>query len=86
MKIKYLTVRYNKHDIPYIKLAKRAHLTFNINNNEQIEIIGNDIGLKLLSRALLGMSGICKTNGYHEHIDDLYEINNENKSFIIKKI
>ncbi|ENV7708612.1 hypothetical protein LVG02_001010 [Neisseria gonorrhoeae] len=51
------------------------------------EILGNKIGLQLLARSTLG---IAKMEGvdmiYHIHLDGLYSLNKEGKSFVIRKI
>ncbi len=37
-------------------------------------------------KALLGMAETERADGYHIHIDDLYNINKDDKEFIIYKI
>ena len=83
-KIRKLSVKYNDFDIPYIKIKKNAHLTYDIQKNG-IEIIGNRIGLKLLAKALLGIAESERNDGFHIHIDDIYNINEDNKNFTISK-
>ncbi len=49
--------------------------------------MGNKIGLQLLARSTLG---IAKMEGVdmicHIHLDGLYSLNKEGKSFVIRKI
>lgn len=80
-----LTIKYNNSDIPCVKRKNGVNLTFQIRNKNELEILGNKKGLKLLARALLGLAECGRKDGFHIHIDDLYEINDENKSFIILK-
>lgn len=60
-------------------------MTYDIDENNVLHIEGNKRGLKLLARALLGVSEYPNDDGYHIHIDDLYDINNENKFFKISR-
>lgn len=48
-------------------------------------IEGNQDGLLLLAKALLGMAEYVNSDGYHIHLDDLYKINNADKTFTISK-
>ncbi|CAA0160477.1 Imm32 family immunity protein [Tenacibaculum maritimum] len=84
-KTKTLSVKYNDSDIPQIKIKKKSNLTFNLDNEKNIEIVGNRKGLKLLAKALLGVAGSERKDGFHIHLDELYEINKENKTFQISK-
>ncbi len=85
-KKKSVSVGYNEEDLPYIPLKNNVNLTFRISEDgKTIEIDGNKNGLRLMAKALLGMAETERTDGYHVHIDDLYNINDEEKQFIIYK-
>ena len=81
---KNFSVTYNQYGLPIIKSKKNAQLTFQFETNKEVlHIIGNRVGLKLLAKTLFGLAETKKIGGFHIHIDDLYEINNEDKSFIL---
>lgn len=61
-------------------------MTFAIVNGKEIEIIGNSIGLKLLAKSLLGIADLEVEDDFHVHLDGLYEINQESKTFKISKM
>ncbi len=83
-KKKSISVGFNQEGLPYIPIKKNTHLTFKISeNNKSIQIIGNKRGLKLIAKALLGVAETERIDDYHIHLDDLYDINEENKEFII---
>ncbi len=84
-RIKKVSVQYNKFGFPNLKFKKDALVTYRCIGENDIEIVGNKKGLKLLAKALLGVAEYPKADGYHIHLDDLYQINNENKRFIITK-
>ncbi len=85
-KRKSVSVSFNEEDLPYISVKNDVNLTFRISEDSKtVEIVGNKNGLRLMAKALLGMSETERTDGYHLHIDDLYNINNDDKQFIISK-
>lgn len=85
-KRKTISVSFNKSDLPYIPIKKQSYLTFEISeDNNCVKIIGNRTGLRLMAKCLLGIAEIERADGYHVHIDDLYNINEEGKEFIIYK-
>ncbi len=85
-KKKTISVSFNQEDLPYITIKAHTYLTFTISeDSNSVTIVGNKNGLRLMSKALLGMAETDRTDGYHIHIDDLYNINEENKEFIIAK-
>ncbi len=85
-KRKSISVSFNEDDLPYIPLKPQSHLTFKLSkDNKCVQIIGNKKGLRLMAKALLGMAETERTDGFHIHIDDLYNINREGKKFIIEK-
>ena len=50
-----------------------------------MELTGNRAGLLLLAKAALGMAETVREDGFHIHLDDLYSINAEGKSILIRK-
>lgn len=82
-KKKIISVSYSNNGIPYIKKQKDAYITFKLNNKNEVVIIGNRIGLRLLAKSALGLAEMDNESDYHIHIDDLYNINEEGKSFVI---
>ena len=84
-KTKSISVSFNNSNLPYFKSEEGNYLSFDIQNEKCIEIFGNKEGLKLLEKALLGIAECERTNGFHIHIDDLYQINKEEKEFIISR-
>ena len=88
MKKRSITVRYNEEGIPYITPKSGCYLSFQISPiGDEIEILGNEIGLQLLARSILGIAKMEEVDmTYHIHLDELYSLNKEGKSFIIRKI
>ncbi len=84
-KKKSIQVIFNENQLPIIKPTKNTHLTYDCNTDGSINIKGNKKGLLLLAQAALGMAECERLDGYHIHIDDLYEINSDDKSIIISK-
>ena len=83
-----ITVRYNEEGIPYITPKSGCYLSFQISPiGGEIEILGNEIGLQLLARSILGIAKMEEVDmTYHIHLDELYSLNEEGKSFVIRKI
>ena len=50
-----------------------------------MELTGNRAGLLLLAKAALGMAETIREDGFHIYLDDLYSINSEEKSILIRK-
>ena len=88
MKKRSITVRYNEEGIPYITPKSGCYLSFQISPiGGEIEILGNEIGLQLLARSILGIAKMEEVDmTYHIHLDELYSLNKEGKSFVIRKI
>jgi len=90
MKKRSITVRYNEEGIPYITSKSGCYLSFQISPiGDEIEILGNEIGLQLLARSILGIAKMEEEEvdmTYHVHLDELYSLNKEGKSFVIRKI
>lgn len=87
MKKRSITVTYNTEGIPYIGIKSDCDLSFHVSpTGHEVEIVGNRKGLLLLARALLGMAkATAVTPTYHIHLDELYALNREGKSFVIRK-
>lgn len=86
MESKTLTIRLNEDQIPIIPPRPDAHLTFAIHNDgNELELTGNRAGLLLLAKAALGMAETLREDGFHIHLDDLYALNAEGKTIIIRK-
>lgn len=88
IKKRSITVRYNEEGIPYITPKSGCYLSFQISPiGGEIEILGNKIGLQLLARSILGIAKMEDVDmTYHIHLDELYSLNKEGKSFVIRKI
>ncbi len=86
MKTKTLTIQLNQDQLPVLPVEPGAHLTFTIHNSDnELELTGNRTGLLLLAKAALGMAETVREDGFHIHLDDLYGINAEGKSILIRK-
>ncbi len=86
MKTKALTIQLNDEQLPILPAELDAHLTFTIHNSgNELEVTGNRVGLLLLAKAALGMAETIRGDGFHIHLDDLYGINAEEKSIIIRR-
>lgn len=86
MKKANIEIEYNEKGFPIIELLGKPNLSFNLGNPNELHIEGNRDGLLLLAKALLGMAEYENSDdGFHIHLDDLYEINNADKTFIISK-
>ena len=51
----------------------------------KLDKLGNQAGLLLLAKAALGMAETIREDGFHIHLDDLYGINAEGKSILIRR-
>ena len=86
MKTKTLTIQLNDEQLPSLPVEPEAHLSFTTHaNGNELELTGNRAGLLLLARAALGMAETIREDGFHIHLDDLYDINAEGKSILIRK-
>ena len=83
-----VTIEYNANGLPVLTPTTDCYLTVEKHDGE-FTIKGNRNGLMLLARGLIGLANMDTTGrgernqGYHIHLDDLYEINDENVSIII---
>lgn len=80
-----IEIEYNENGFPIIERLGKPNLSFNLGMSNTLHIEGNRDGLLLLAKALLGMAEYENSDGYHIHLDDLYKINNADKTFIISK-
>lgn len=78
-----MEVNFNKHGLPILDIDSETSLSFEICGPNELLLKGNRQGLLLLAQALLGVAEI-ETFGYH-HLDGIYGINKDGKSFIIQK-
>lgn len=86
MKNKTLTVQMNGEQLLIIPPEPDTHLTFTVSEcGKELELTGNREGLLLLAKAALGMAETLCEDGFHIHLDDLYAINTEEKTIIIRK-
>jgi hypothetical protein len=75
---KRLTVSFAMNGIPRITPTKGAIVEVR-HTNDGFCIEGNRVGLRLMAKALIGVAECPRSDGYHFHIDDLY---NEGQSNI----
>lgn len=80
-----IEIEYNKNGLPILERLGNPYLSFRLGSPNELYIEGNQDGLLLLAKALLGMAEYENSDGYHIHLDDLYKINNANKTFTISK-
>ena len=67
-------------------VSRGSHLSFTTHaDGNELELMGNRAGLLLLAKAALGMAETLRGDGFHIHLDDLYSINSEGKSILIRK-
>lgn len=86
MKKAKIEIEYNENGFPILEKLGNPSLSFSLgSSSNELYIEGNQDGLRLLAKALLGMAEYEKNDGYHIHLDDLYKINNADKTFIISK-
>ena len=85
MKRVKIEIEYNKQGLPILERSGNPYLSYGLGNPNELCIEGNQEGLLLLAKALLGMAEYENSDGYHIHLDDLYKINNTNKTFTISK-
>ena len=86
MKPKTLTIQFNGEQLPILPVEPGAHLSFTTHaDGNELELTGNRTGLLLLAKAALGMAETVREDGFHIHLDDLYGINAEGKSILIRK-
>ena len=86
MKTKTLAIQLNDEQLPLLSAEPGAHLTFTIHNSgNELELTGNRAGLLLLAKAALGMAETIREDGFHIHLNDLYGINAEGKSILIRR-
>ncbi|MFR7408804.1 MAG: hypothetical protein ACLUTR_00785 [Ruminococcus bicirculans (ex Wegman et al. 2014)] len=86
METKTLTIQLNDEQLPILPAEQGAHLTFTIHaGGDELELTGNQAGLLLLAKAALGMAETLHEDGFHIHLDDLYGINAEGKTILIRR-
>lgn len=86
MEPKTLTIQLNDEQLPILPVEQDAHLAFAIHaDGDELELTGNQAGLLLLAKAALGMAETLRKDGFHIHLDDLYGINAEGKTILIRR-
>ena len=86
MQNKTLTIQWNDEQLPILPVEPEAYLSFATHaDGNELELTGNRAGLLLLAKAALGMAETIREDGFHIHLDDLYSINAEGKSILIRK-
>ena len=86
MQTKTLTIQLNNEQLPILPVEPEAYLSFTTHaDGNELELTGNRAGLLLLAKAALGMAETIREDGFHIHLDDLYNINSEEKSILIRK-
>lgn len=86
MKKAKIEIDYNEYGFPILERLGNPNISFRLEDSNELIIEGNKDGLRLLAKALLGMAEYENCDdGFHIHLDDLYEINNADKTFIISK-
>ena len=86
MQTKTLTIQLNDEQLPILPVEPEVYLSFNIHaDGNKLELTGNRAGLLLLAKAALGMAETVREDGFHIHLDDLYDINSEGKRILIRK-
>lgn len=86
LETKTLIIQLNNENLPTLPMEPGIHLTFTIHNSgNELELTGNQAGLLLLAKAALGMAETIREDGFHIHLDDLYGINAEGKSILIRR-
>lgn len=83
---KKLSVEFGENGLPYIEADERAYLSYSTDPNGTLCLSGNKHGLLLLAKSLLGLAECERDDGYHIHLDDLYDLNDEGKFIIINKV
>ena len=86
MNPKTLTIQRNDEQLPILPVEPEAHLSFTTHaDGNELELTGNRAGLLLLAKTALGMAETVREDGFHIHLDDLYDINSEGKRILIRK-
>ena len=78
---------YGKHGLPYVKPEPGARLLAD-QDGRTFTIRGNAEGLLLLARSLVALAEMKTTpenEGYHIHLDELFDINSEGIEFILRR-
>ena len=86
METQTLTLQFNDEQLPTLQVESAANLTFRTcGDGNELVLTGNKEGLLLLAKAALGMAETHRRDGFHIHLDDLYDINDEGKCILIRK-
>lgn len=81
-----VNISYSDTGLPIIE-QREAKLTATT-EGKRVKLIGDKEGLLLLAQALIGMAHFLPDEeqaGFHLHIDDLYQINEDGVDFVVYK-
>lgn len=84
-KSKSITVEFGEFGLPFIEPKKNTDLNYRILADGTLSIEGNKNGLRLLAPSLLGLAECSIDDGYHIHLDDLDDLNEDGNSIVIYK-
>lgn len=86
METQTLTIQFNDEQLPILQVESAANLTFRtFGDGNELVLTGNKEGLLLLAKVALGMAETHRRDGFHIHLDNLYDINDEGKCILIRK-
>lgn len=74
MKKAKIEIDYNEYGFPILERLGNPNISFRLEDSNELIIEGNKDGLRLLAKALLGMAEYENNDGYHIHLDRLYDI------------
>lgn len=84
-KVYKIKLAYGVNGLPRLRPTKGMHLSAGQYGN-QTHIKGNRAGLLFLAEALVQLAQLDENivaEGYHVHLDDLYQLNEANIEFIL---
>ena len=85
MQTKTLTIQLNNEQLPILPVEPEAYLSFATLPMEMNWSQQEPGGAAPIGEAALGMAETIREDGFHIHLDDLYSINSEGKSILIRK-
>ncbi len=81
-----ISVEYNRYGCPIIEKCDGCYLSFSNDSENSITIKGNEKGLRLLAKSIVGLINYQLDDGFHIHLDETYDINKENKTINLSKL
>ena len=64
-----ISVEYNRYGCPILERSDECFLSFSNDSENNITIKGNEKGLRLLAKAIVGLINYHSDDGYHIHLD-----------------